>query len=204
MSNFLLEAKLWTRHQPPRRNLNQQGDDHAEIVSVLITLEGAVSGTARAERWEAGEAPTRFYSGPSHKMRQRYLAGRPMIETESACPGNSALCWSWPRMRAGEVLLRILPKKRQRYLAARLFEKALLWEKAQILCCRKAPLLEKALSCSVAEPGCLSRIPAPDFFTSRIPDLGSRIQKTPKQRREKNKICCLTCFRSKLKIINLF
>jgi hypothetical protein len=27
----------------------------------------------------------------------------------------------------------------------------------------------------VADPGCLSRIPDPDFYTSRIPDLGSRI-----------------------------
>ncbi len=30
---------------------------------------------------------------------------------------------------------------------------------------------------SVADPGCLSRIPDPDFYPSRIPDLGSRIQK---------------------------
>jgi len=28
---------------------------------------------------------------------------------------------------------------------------------------------------SVADPGCLSRIPDPDFYPSRIPDLGSRI-----------------------------
>ena len=77
MSNFLLEAKLWTRHQPPRRNLNQQGDDHAEIVSALITLESAVPGTTRAGRRDAGEAPTRFYSGPSRKTRLRYLAARP-------------------------------------------------------------------------------------------------------------------------------
>jgi hypothetical protein len=28
---------------------------------------------------------------------------------------------------------------------------------------------------SVADPGCLSRIPDPGFFPSRIPDLGSRI-----------------------------
>jgi hypothetical protein len=27
----------------------------------------------------------------------------------------------------------------------------------------------------VADPGCLSRIPDPDFYPSRIPDLGSRI-----------------------------
>jgi hypothetical protein len=30
---------------------------------------------------------------------------------------------------------------------------------------------------SVADPGCLSRIPDPDFYPSRIPDLGSLIQK---------------------------
>jgi hypothetical protein len=29
----------------------------------------------------------------------------------------------------------------------------------------------------VADPGCLSRIPDPDFYPSRIPNLGSRIQK---------------------------
>jgi hypothetical protein len=28
---------------------------------------------------------------------------------------------------------------------------------------------------SVADPGCSSRIPDPDFYPSRIPDLGSRI-----------------------------
>jgi hypothetical protein len=28
---------------------------------------------------------------------------------------------------------------------------------------------------SVADPGCLSRIPAPDFHSSRIPNLGSQI-----------------------------
>jgi hypothetical protein len=28
---------------------------------------------------------------------------------------------------------------------------------------------------SVADPGCLSRIPDPDFYPSRIPDPGSRI-----------------------------
>ncbi len=30
---------------------------------------------------------------------------------------------------------------------------------------------------SVADPGCLSRIPDPDFYPYRIPDLGSRIPK---------------------------
>ncbi len=33
----------------------------------------------------------------------------------------------------------------------------------------------KNVHISVAEPGCLSRIPDPDFYPSGIPDLGSRI-----------------------------
>ncbi len=37
------------------------------------------------------------------------------------------------------------------------------------------------LETSVADPGCLSRIPDPDFYPSRIPDLGSRIQKQQRQ-----------------------
>ncbi len=36
---------------------------------------------------------------------------------------------------------------------------------------------KSVLFSSVADPGCLSRIPDPDFYPSRIPDLGSRIQK---------------------------
>ncbi len=39
---------------------------------------------------------------------------------------------------------------------------------------------------SVADPGCFSRIPDPDFYPSRIPDLGSRIQKKQQKRGEKN------------------
>jgi hypothetical protein len=35
---------------------------------------------------------------------------------------------------------------------------------------------------SVADPGCLSRIPDPDFYPFRIPDLGSRIQKQQQKR----------------------
>jgi hypothetical protein len=35
---------------------------------------------------------------------------------------------------------------------------------------------------SVADPGCLSRIPDPDFYPARIPDLGSRIQKQQQKR----------------------
>ena len=39
---------------------------------------------------------------------------------------------------------------------------------------------------SVADPGCLSRIPDPDFYPSRISDLGSRIQKQQQKRGMKN------------------
>ena len=35
---------------------------------------------------------------------------------------------------------------------------------------------------SVSDPGCLSRIPDPDFYPSRILDLGSRIQKQQQKR----------------------
>ncbi len=35
---------------------------------------------------------------------------------------------------------------------------------------------------SVADPGCLSRIPDPDFYPFRIPDLGSPIQKQQQKR----------------------
>jgi hypothetical protein len=41
---------------------------------------------------------------------------------------------------------------------------------------------------SVADPGCLSRIPDPDFYPSRIPDLGSRIQKQQQKRGEKKSV----------------
>ncbi len=44
---------------------------------------------------------------------------------------------------------------------------------------------------SVADPGCLSRIPDPDFYPSRILDLGSRIQKQ-QQKRGVKKIFCQT------------
>ena len=35
---------------------------------------------------------------------------------------------------------------------------------------------------SVADPGCLSRIPDPDFYPSRIPDRGPQIQKQQQMR----------------------
>ncbi len=41
---------------------------------------------------------------------------------------------------------------------------------------------------SVADPGCLSRIPDPDFYPSRIPDLGSRIQKQLQKRGVKKNV----------------
>jgi hypothetical protein len=46
------------------------------------------------------------------------------------------------------------------------------------------------IASSVADPGCLSRIPDPDFYPSRIPDLGSRIPdpKTGRKERGEKKI----------------
>ncbi len=46
---------------------------------------------------------------------------------------------------------------------------------------------------SVADPGCLSRIPDPDFYPSRIPDLGYRIPKQH-QKRGVKKIFCHSFF----------
>jgi hypothetical protein len=48
-------------------------------------------------------------------------------------------------------------------------------------------------NCSVADPGCLSWIPDPDFYPSRISDPGSRIQKQVEKRGVK-KIFCQTFF----------
>ncbi len=63
---------------------------------------------------------------------------------------------------------------------------------------------------SVADPGCLSRIPDPDFYPSRIPDLGSRIS-DPGSKNSNNwegckKIFCHTflCSHKFLKIVNYF
>ncbi len=44
------------------------------------------------------------------------------------------------------------------------------------------------LGVSVADPGCLSRIPDPDFYPSRIPDLGSRIQNQQQKGEVKKKL----------------
>ncbi len=41
----------------------------------------------------------------------------------------------------------------------------------------------------MADPGCLSRILDPNFYPSRIPDLGSRIQKQQQKRGVKKKFC---------------
>jgi hypothetical protein len=49
---------------------------------------------------------------------------------------------------------------------------------------------------SVADPGCLSRIPDPDFYPSRIPDPGSRIpdpKTVTKERGEKNLLSYFFC-----------
>jgi hypothetical protein len=49
---------------------------------------------------------------------------------------------------------------------------------------------------SVADPGCLSRIPDPDFYPSRIPDLGSRIPdpKTATQESGEKKFVAITFY----------
>jgi len=51
---------------------------------------------------------------------------------------------------------------------------------------------------SVADPGCLSRIPDPDFYPSRIPDPGSRIpnpgSKTATKERGEKKIDVITFY----------
>ncbi len=44
-------------------------------------------------------------------------------------------------------------------------------------------------STSVADPGCLSRIPDPDFYPSQISDPGSRIQKQVEKRGMKKNFC---------------
>jgi hypothetical protein len=41
---------------------------------------------------------------------------------------------------------------------------------------------------SVADPGCLSQILDPDFYPFRIPNLGSKIQKTATKERATKKV----------------
>jgi hypothetical protein len=56
------------------------------------------------------------------------------------------------------------------------------------LICGSGPFHSLTLTNSVADPGCLSRIPDLDFYPSRIPDLGSRIQKQQQKREVKKKL----------------
>jgi hypothetical protein len=63
--------------------------------------------------------------------------------------------------------------------------------------------------CSVADLGCLSQIPDPDFYPSRIPDpdLGSRIpdsKTATKERGEKNSCHTFLCSHKFHKIVNYF
>jgi hypothetical protein len=61
---------------------------------------------------------------------------------------------------------------------------------------------------SVADPGCLSWIPDPDFYPSRISDPGSRIQKQLQKRVVKKKIVVIPyfvlCSNKFHKILNYF
>jgi hypothetical protein len=60
---------------------------------------------------------------------------------------------------------------------------------------------------SVADPGCLSLTPDPDFYPSRIPNLGSRIpdpKTVKKERGEKKLFSYLFCSRKFHKIANYF
>jgi hypothetical protein len=56
---------------------------------------------------------------------------------------------------------------------------------------------------SVADPGCLSRIPDPDFYPSRISDPGSR---NSNKKEGRKKICChnFLCTHKFHKIVNYF
>jgi hypothetical protein len=58
---------------------------------------------------------------------------------------------------------------------------------------------------SVADPGCLSRIPDPDFYPSQILDPGSRIQKQQQKRGvKKNFSHNFLCSNKFHKIVNYF
>jgi hypothetical protein len=60
---------------------------------------------------------------------------------------------------------------------------------------------------SVADPGCLSRIPDPDFYPSRIPDLASRIpdpKTATKERGEKKLLSYFFCIHKFQKIESYF
>jgi hypothetical protein len=56
---------------------------------------------------------------------------------------------------------------------------------------------------SVADPGCLSRIQDTDYYPSRIPDLGFRIQKQEQKRGVKKNYChTFFCSHKFHKIVN--
>jgi hypothetical protein len=58
---------------------------------------------------------------------------------------------------------------------------------------------------SVADPGCSSRIPDPDFYPYRIPDLGARIQKQQQKSGVKKVFCHnFLCSHKFHKIANYF
>jgi hypothetical protein len=52
----------------------------------------------------------------------------------------------------------------------------------------------RTVATSVADPGCLSRIPDPDFYPFRIKDLGSRIPDPKSATKERGKNICYTFF----------
>jgi hypothetical protein len=58
----------------------------------------------------------------------------------------------------------------------------------------------ESIFCSVADPGCLSRIPDPDFYPSRIPDPKT----ATKERGEKNNFQTFLCSHKFHKIVNYF
>jgi hypothetical protein len=61
-----------------------------------------------------------------------------------------------------------------------------------------------SITSSVADPGCLSRIPDPDFYPPRIPDLGSRIQKELEKGEKKFTFLYLFYSHKFNKIVNYF
>ena len=61
------------------------------------------------------------------------------------------------------------------------------WENTEAASLKEYRIVWTINNCSVADPGCLSRIPDPDFYPSRIPDLGSQIQKQQQERGVKKK-----------------
>jgi hypothetical protein len=69
------------------------------------------------------------------------------------------------------------------------------------------PLKKISKNASVADPGCLSRIPDPDFYPSRIPDPGSWIpdpKTATKERGEKKLVAIPLCSHKFHKIVNYF